>query len=115
MDINNVSQQHDAYEDETRDRPPSSAASGASSVSGIAAGSVSASAESTALLAMMQQMQHQLLALQQSKLSGSAPAGKVPGLKPGDIDRLRSEGRCFNCKEKGHSKRDCTKPLRLKW
>lgn len=40
---------------------------------------------------------------------------RTPGLKPGDIDRLRRERRCFQCKDVGHMKNECTKPLRLKW
>jgi len=31
----------------------------------------------------------------------------VTGLKPGEIEKLRSEGRCFRCKQKGHMKFDC--------
>lgn len=34
---------------------------------------------------------------------------RVSGLKPGDIDRLRREGRCFRCQEKGHMKNECPK------
>ena len=100
MEISNIN--HDAYAEE---QPPVAATPPPPSSS--------SSTETAALLAAMQKMQHQLLALQQQKPSSAG--GKVPGLKPGDIDRLRAEGRCFNCKEKGHSKRDCTKSLRLKW
>jgi hypothetical protein len=39
----------------------------------------------------------------------------ISGMKPGDIDRLMLENRCFKCKEVGHQKRDCTKPVRLNW
>ncbi len=105
MDLNNVNLEYNAYEGET--------APAAGSSSSAAAAAAASTVETTALLAMMQQMQHQLLALQQPK--PNVASGKVPGLKAGDIDRLRTEGRCFNCKEKGHSKRDCNKPLRLKW
>lgn len=37
----------------------------------------------------------------------------VPGLKAGDIARLRAEGRCFRCKQTGHMKNQCTNPARL--
>ena len=104
MDINHVGQPYDAYDSSL---PSPTAANQPSSAD------AAATTDNTAMLAMMQQMQQQLLALQQQKPSG--PTGKIPHLKPGDIDRLRAEGRCFNCKEKGHSKRDCNKPLRLKW
>lgn len=33
----------------------------------------------------------------------------VPGLKHDDIEKLRSEGKCFLCKQKGHMKNDCPK------
>ena len=29
--------------------------------------------------------------------------------QPMEIDRLRKEGRCYRCKEKGHLSRDCPK------
>jgi hypothetical protein len=42
--------------------------------------------------------------------SGSAKMGLVPGLKAADLEKLRAEGRCFRCKEKGHMKRECPFP-----
>jgi len=32
---------------------------------------------------------------------------QVSGLKPGEVEKLRSEGRCFRCKQKGHMKFEC--------
>jgi hypothetical protein len=63
------------------------------------------------LLAKMEAMvQHRVAALLQSKEYPSRGFGdRVPGLKASDIDKLRAEGRCFRCKQKGHSKRDCPK------
>jgi hypothetical protein len=66
---------------------------------------------SPALLAKMEAMvQHRVAALLQGKEFPSRGFGdRVPGLKASDIDKLRAEGRCFRCKQKGHSKRDCPK------
>jgi hypothetical protein len=71
---------------------------------------------SPTLLAKMEAMvQHRVAALLQGKEhSGPArgPGGRgdrIPGLKASDIEKLRAEGRCFRCKQKGHSKRDCPK------
>ena len=63
-----------------------------------------------ALLAKMEAMvQHRVAALLQGKEYPRGGGDRVPGLKASDIEKLRSEGRCFRCKQKGHSKRDCTK------
>jgi len=63
-----------------------------------------------ALLAKMEAMvQHRVAALLQSKEYPRGGGDRVPGLKASDIEKLRSEGRCFRCKQKGHSKRDCPK------
>jgi hypothetical protein len=72
------------------------------------------SALSPALLAKMEAMvQHRVAALLQSKENPAREFGgggdRVPGLKASDIEKLRAEGRCFRCKQKGHSKRDCPK------
>jgi len=71
---------------------------------------------SPALLAKMEAMvQHRVAALlgqakEFPRAFGAGGAGdRVPGLKASDIERLRAEGRCFRCKQKGHSKRDCPK------
>ena len=69
---------------------------------------------SPALLAKMEAMvQHRVAALLQSKENPARGFGgggdRVPGLKASDIEKLRAEGRCFRCKQKGHSKRDCPK------
>lgn len=34
-------------------------------------------------------------------------SSRVPGLKPGEIDRRKREGLCFRCGKKDHMKRDC--------
>jgi hypothetical protein len=67
-----------------------------------------------ALLAKMEAMvQHRVAAMMQAKggsnFSNTGTNDRVPGLKAGDIEKLRAEGRCFRCKQKGHSKRDCPK------
>ena len=66
----------------------------------------------SAILAKLESMNLRINALAQG--GAGAPAGKkgshgdkVAGLKPGDIDRLRAENRCFRCKKKGHFKREC--------
>lgn len=66
------------------------------------------------ILAKLEAMEMRINALAQGTAgSTSAPSGKknlgdrVPGLKAGDIDRLRAENRCFRCKKKGHFKREC--------
>jgi len=63
------------------------------------------------MINMMAAMESRLNAMsgQSSSTFSKASGGdRVPNLKPGDIDRLLSEGRCFRCKEKGHMKRDCS-------
>jgi phage gp45-like len=65
------------------------------------------------LLAKMEVMEHRILALAgggsslSSSLSSSRGGDRVPGLKAGDIDRLRKEGKCFRCKKTGHMKSEC--------
>ena len=72
---------------------------------------------SATLLAKVEAMvEHRLAALLQnaqrggSNAPGQRPADRVPGLKATDVEKLRSEGRCFRCKQKGHMKRECPKP-----
>jgi len=67
---------------------------------------------SVAILAKLEAMNLRINALAHG--SAAIPGGKkgsngdkVPGLKSGDIDRLRAENRCFRCKKKGHFKREC--------
>jgi hypothetical protein len=38
---------------------------------------------------------------------GASSDSRVPGLTASDIDKCRAEGRCFRCKQKGHTKREC--------
>jgi hypothetical protein len=71
---------------------------------------------SPALLAKMESLvQHRVAAILQGGGYGSTPRtpyganDRVPGLKASDIEKLRSEGRCFRCKQKGHTKRECPK------
>jgi hypothetical protein len=69
------------------------------------------------MLAVMQQMQHQMLMMQQQQRGGRftgnrSSAQRVPGLKREDIEKLRKEGRCFYCQEKGHMKTDCPKMVK---
>jgi len=65
------------------------------------------------LLAKLEAMELRITALN-SKPPSSNPGYKngdrIPGLKREDIERLRKEGRCFRCKQKGHMKGDsvCT-------
>lgn len=42
---------------------------------------------------------------------GGRRSNHVPNRTREQIESLRAEGRCFNCKQKGHMKRDCTQPL----
>lgn len=104
MDINALGAAEDADESDAVDRNRESA------------GSLSGGVEvSPALLAKVEAMvQHRVAAmLQQTKdtqYRGNPNSNdRVPGLKASDIERLRAEGRCFRCKQKGHSKRDCPK------
>jgi hypothetical protein len=69
--------------------------------------------------ARIQRMEQMMLAMLQkgstnTRSNQQSSHGKVSGLKPGEIDRLMKEGRCFRCKEKGHMKHECTKQ-QLKW
>lgn len=64
--------------------------------------------------ALAEQQKLFLAALQKVGGGSSAGAGKgskkinqIPGLKPGDIDELRRQGRCFRCKAEGHMKNEC--------
>lgn len=70
------------------------------------------------LLAKMESMESRVNAMfSKSGATGNGnwnrrPSGngtQVSGLKPGEVDKLRAEGRCFRCKEKGHMKFDCPK------
>lgn len=59
-------------------------------------------------LARMDEMvQHRVNAMMQSTFKKNSSTDRVPGLKANDIDRLRAEGRCFRCKQKGHNKSEC--------
>jgi hypothetical protein len=65
------------------------------------------------ILAQMQSMQQTINALQQRNAAprNNETRGLVPGLKHDAIERLRSEGRCFRCKQKGHMKSECKNPV----
>jgi hypothetical protein len=68
----------------------------------------------------LQRMEQMMLAMLQkgaasTRSSQRPPQERVPGLKPGEIDRMMKEGRCFRCKEKGHMKSECPKKSQLKW
>lgn len=56
-------------------------------------------------------VQHRVAAMMQAKggVNFNGANDRVPGLKASEIEKLRAEGRCFRCKQKGHSKRDCPK------
>jgi hypothetical protein len=99
MDINALGQADDSEGPDGVDREPS--------------GSLGGEEMSPALLAKVEAMvQHRVAAvLQQTKETQyrGNTNDRVPGLKASDIERLRAEGRCFRCKQKGHSKRDCPK------
>lgn len=67
---------------------------------------------SAALMAKVEAMvQHRVAAMMQAKggINFNGANDRVPGLKASEIEKLRAEGRCFRCKQKGHSKRDCPK------
>jgi ribosomal protein S6E (S10) len=64
------------------------------------------------LMAKVEAMvQHRVAAMMQAKggVNFNGANDRVPGLKASEIEKLRAEGRCFRCKQKGHSKRDCPK------
>jgi hypothetical protein len=72
-----------------------------------------------AMVARMENMEKMMVASMQGRGQGGSsngssssgsrrnPTDRVPGLEPGEVDRLRREGKCFRCKQKGHMKRDC--------
>jgi ribosomal protein S6E (S10) len=67
---------------------------------------------SASLMAKVEAMvQHRVAAMMQAKggVNFNGANDRVPGLKASEIEKLRAEGRCFRCKQKGHSKRDCPK------
>jgi Ty3 transposon capsid-like protein len=72
----------------------------------------------SALMSKLDSMEQRLNALFQRGTTGSNPAAgnrdRIQGLKPGDISRLRAEGRCFRCGQKGHMKNDPSCPKRPK-
>jgi hypothetical protein len=66
------------------------------------------------LLAKFEAMEQRLAALSSKPApsnSSNKSGDRVPGLKPGDIERLMKEGRCFRCKQTGHRKADCHGPI----
>ena len=68
------------------------------------------------LFAIVKKLSQQVAALSARDSSAARrEPNRIAGLKPGDIDRCRREGRCFKCRETGHSKRNCPNPIRLNW
>lgn len=68
------------------------------------------------------QMQHLLAMFQRRKgkpASGGRTSGstsqRVANVSKEDFVRCRKEGRCLNCKQKGHMARDCKNPFSLKF
>ena len=95
MDINAI--EAEEYEEEKYSDPPHKSAAAAADPMSL-------------LLAKMEAMEHRILALSgggHSSSSSSRGGDRVPGLKAGDIDRLRKEGKCFRCKKTGHMKSEC--------
>jgi hypothetical protein len=56
-----------------------------------------------------QKVQASLLAMFNPRGHGAA-GPRVPGVSKADYERCRKEGRCLNCKKKGHVARECTNP-----
>ena len=69
----------------------------------------------SAILAKMEMMESRLNAMfakgnnygNRDRRPQSGTNTQVSGLKPGEVEKLRSEGRCFRCKQKGHMKFEC--------
>jgi Retrotransposon gag protein/Zinc knuckle len=70
----------------------------------------------SAIIAKMEMMESRLNAMfakqgnnygNRDRRPPSSANTQVSGLKPGEVEKLRSEGRCFRCKQKGHMKFDC--------
>ena len=101
MDINHVSNDHD--DAETASHCTQVEPSGSDAM---------LQALLTKMDARMEAMEHRVLALagsSQGSSSSSAPRrsdNRVSGLKPGEIDQLMREKRCFRCKGTGHFKND---------
>lgn len=110
MDLNAVG--HEDADHSTREWEESGKLTSAPSAAG--AGTDLSASLITKLETMMQ---HHIASMLQAKLgpgpfggrSGGAASSdsRVPGLKASDIERCRAEGRCFRCKQKGHTKREC--------
>jgi len=90
MDVNAI-QEFD--EQDTADHPPAQGPAGIPSDAALA----------TMLAKMDELVQHRVNAMFKKNPSSD----RVPGLKQNDIEKLRSEGRCFRCKQKGHNKSEC--------
>lgn len=119
MDLNNIEQESQGEEadadheyDASSSRPVGGAGAAANPMSQV--------------MQQMQQMQKMFLAAMPQRGGGPGasredrpprlPRQSVPGLTREDVERLMKEGRCFRCKEKGHYKSECTRPVRpLKW
>jgi hypothetical protein len=104
MDVNAIDISTEAETGQSADEAPANA---------HAAATTSSDQMAAALMAKVEAMvQHRVAAMLQQHgrgagHSGDNRSGRIPGLTPADIELLRAEGRCFRCKQKGHSKRDC--------
>ena len=90
MDVNNMEQESEDYDHDDPSPAPGPA-----------------EAMMSTMLAKMEELQHRVNAMTQSSFKKNFSGDRVPGLKAGDIEKLRSEGRCFRCKQKGHNKSEC--------
>jgi hypothetical protein len=106
MDVNFVGKSHESEDDsEIEEKYPSPH------------GADSSSDTMKLMMAKLESMDARLNSMgpKPSAKTKFGKATRVPGLKMEDISRLRSEGRCFRCKQTGHMKNECTNPPRLNW
>ena len=61
------------------------------------------------MMAKLEAMEHRIAFMSSAHSKGKN--GRVPGLTREELEKLRKEGRCFRCKQKGHMKNECPKPL----
>jgi hypothetical protein len=102
MDVNNV-EEHEAADEHGPSEPSAPAASATSD------------APLRLLMAKLQSMEQRISAMAPGgqsrsgaqRRNGNGRSERVPGLRPGEIDRRRAERLCFRCGEPGHQKADC--------